>query len=125
SNMPVEVFLHEKGKAEHGPLAVAQIGNEVLIFNQSEIGDKTQTLWYLPDETKSLIDTLKSNAKTFEVKAYNSKGRTLKFNLKGAAYILASMEKRCNNGLELVSERLAQLTDHPAAFDRNPKVFDH
>ncbi len=124
SNMPVEVFLHEKGKAEHGPLAVATIGSELLIFNQSDIGDKNQTLWYLPDETKMLVDALKSNAKTFEVKAHNSKGRTLKFKLKGAAHILSSMEKRCNYGKALVDERLSALTNHPATFDQNPAVFD-
>lgn len=125
SHMPVEIFLHEKGKAEYGAIAIATIGSEIVLFNQSAVEAKAQSFWHLPDETKLVVDLLKSAEKTFVVKAYgDSKGRDLKFSLKGAAHILASMEKRCNASKTLVDERLAKLTNHPASFDQAPKVFD-
>lgn len=125
SHMPVEIFLHENGKAEYGPIAIAAIGSEIVLFNQSAQEAKSQSFWNLPDETKLIVDLLKSAEKTFVVKAYGeSKGRDLKFALKGAAHILAAMEKRCNQGKALVDARLSALANHPAAFDQNPKVFD-
>ena len=125
SHFPVEVFLHEKGKADYGPIAAAVINNEVLLFNQFSAEAKSQSFWYLPDETKLLVDLLKTGVNSFSVKPYaDLKGKDLKFSLKGAAQILASMEKRCNAGKALVDERLAKLTNHPASFDQAPKVFD-
>ncbi len=125
SSKPVEIFLNEAGKPKYGPMAAASIGNEVVLFNQLSIEAKNQMFWYLPDETKLFLDTLKTSSKTFEVRPYGDlDGGKISFSPKGASQIIASMEKHCNAGKSLVDDRFSALTNHPSAFDTAPKLFD-
>src|SRR5690606_269676 len=86
SSQPIEIFLNENGTSKYGPLAVAKLGNEVALFNQFSKQDKAQVFWYLPDETKLLIDTLKTSTKNIEVNPYGDlDGSKVSFSTKGAA----------------------------------------
>ena len=81
--------------------------------------------WYLPDETKQLIDLLKTTTKSFVIEPYGDlSGGKISLSPKGAAQIIASMEKRCNGGKELVDARMSALTNHPDSYDLAPKLFD-
>ena len=125
SHLPVEIFIHEKGKPKYGPLAMAKVNAEVVLFNQFSIEEKSQSFWYLPDETLELLTLLKTSEKTFEVDPFGDlEGSTIRFSLKGAKEILAAMEKHCNQGQSLIDDRFSKLTNHPSAFDQNPKLFD-
>jgi predicted nucleic acid-binding Zn-ribbon protein len=125
SSSPAEIFFAENGTSKYGPLAATKLGNEVALFNQISAAPKALMFWYLPDETKLLLDTLKTSTKNIEVNPVGDlDGGKVSFSTKGAAQILATMEKRCNNGKPLIDERASALTNHPAEFDRNPKLFE-
>jgi hypothetical protein len=48
----------------------------IFLVNESTVEAKAQSFWHLPDETKLVVDLLKSAEKAFVVKAYgDSKGR--------------------------------------------------
>ncbi len=125
SDKPLEIFLHETGKLNYGPLAMTSVNHEVALFSEYSVADKSRFFWYLPDETKQLTDHLRTAKGNLEVVPFGDlEGGKLKFSLSGAAEIIASMEKLCNQGQPLVEQRFSALTDHPASFDQNPKIFD-
>ncbi len=123
---PVEIFMYENGSNSYGPLATAQINNEILLFNLFSKDKKRQSFWYLPDEVKLLLDTLKNPlVKELVIKPFSKLGGSkVSFSTKGAGQILATMEERCNGKKPLIDERTSALTRQPASFDQNPRVFE-
>ncbi len=118
---PVEILLRESGETQLGPVAVKTVNNEVLVMTQMSEDKAAQTnyFWYLPDETELTLYTIKTQSEFDMRPFYKSVVGDIDFSLKGAAEIMALMEKRCNNGQPLVDARFAALTNHPDSFDQN------